>query len=72
MFYNDMDAQYKILEIVPSVSDAEVKEAYRRMAIKYHPDKIGHLGIAVKQVAQEKFKKVQDAYDEIKLKRGFK
>lgn len=72
MFYNDMDAQYKILEIVPSASDAEVKEAYRRMAIKYHPDKIGHLGLAVRQVAQEKFEKVQQAYDEIKLKRGFK
>jgi len=72
MFYNEMDSFYKILDTVPSASDGEIKEAYRKMAVKYHPDKIAHLGLAVKQIAQEKFQKVQQAYDEIKSKRGFK
>lgn len=72
MFHNEMDAHYKILEILPSVSDQEVKEAYRKMAIKYHPDKVAHLGDAVLKNANAKFLKVQQAYEAIKEKRGFK
>jgi DnaJ like chaperone protein len=72
MFYHEMDAFYKILEVLPSASDITIKEAYHKMAIKYHPDKVGHLGDAVKIAAKEKFQKVQYAYDTIKSKRGFK
>ncbi len=70
MFVSDTDAAYKILEIEPTATDDEIKKAYRRMAMKYHPDKVSHLGEDFKKVAHEKFRKVQNAYDQIKKKRG--
>lgn len=70
MFVSQTDASYKILEIEPTVTDEEVKKAYRRMAMKYHPDKVSHLGEDFKKVAHEKFRKVQEAYDQIKKQRG--
>jgi len=70
MFVKDHDASYKILEISKDASDEEVKKAYRRMAVKYHPDKVAHLGEDVQKAAKEKFQKVVDAYDNIKKERG--
>jgi len=70
MFVSQTDASYKILEIEPTSSDEDVKKAYRRMAMKYHPDKVSHLGDDFRKVAQEKFRKVQNAYDQIKKERG--
>lgn len=70
MFISASDAAYKILEIDPGASNEEVKKAYRRMAMKYHPDKVSHLGEDFKKVAQEKFRKVKNAYDNIKKERG--
>ena len=40
MFYKDTRSAYDVLEISPDASDAEVKAAYRRMAMKNHPDKV--------------------------------
>jgi len=71
MFVSQTDASYKILEIEPTVTDEEVKKAYRSMAMKYHPDKVSHLGEDFKKVAHEKFQKVQNAYDQIRKERGF-
>ncbi len=70
MFFKSVDAAYKILEIDTNVSDAEVKKAYRKMAKKYHPDRVAHLGDAMQEEANEKFKKVQEAYDSICKERG--
>ena len=70
MFVSQTDASYKILEIEPTSSDEDVKKAFRRMAMKYHPDKVSHLGEDFKKVAHEKFRKVQEAYDQIKKERG--
>ena len=70
MFYEDTDAAYRILEIDASASDDEVKKAYRRMANKYHPDKVTYLGEDIRKAAGEKFRKVKDAYDTIKKDRG--
>lgn len=72
MFVSQTDSSYKILEIEPTTSDEDVKKAYRRMAMKYHPDKVSHLGEDFKKVAHEKFRKVQEAYDQIKKERGLK
>ncbi|MFZ5941076.1 MAG: TerB family tellurite resistance protein [Bacteroidota bacterium] len=72
MFTGRSDAAYRILEIEPTATDDEVKKAYREMAKKYHPDKVGYLGDDFKKVAHEKFQKVQDAYDKICKERGIK
>jgi DnaJ like chaperone protein len=71
MFYNEIDSAYKILEIDKSVSDAEVKKAYRKMAKKYHPDKVQHLGEEHMKGAKEKFQQVQNAYEKLEKERGF-
>ena len=70
MFVKHGDAAYKILEIEKSANDDEVKKAYRRMAMRYHPDKVHHLGAEFQKDAQEKFKKINEAYEEIKKERG--
>lgn len=72
MFYNEINAYYKILEISPSARDYEVKEAYHFMAKKYHPDKLEHLGEGVKNAATQKFLKVKEAYENIRTERGFR
>lgn len=70
MFIPGTDSAYKILEIDPEASDDEVKTAYRKMAMKYHPDKVSHLGDDFKKTAEEKFKKVNEAYNKIKKERN--
>ena len=72
MHYKDSESAYKILEIEPSAADDEVKKAHRKMAMKYHPDKLRGLGEQHEKSAQEKFIKVQDAYEQIKKERGMK
>ena len=71
MYFRDVDGDYKILEIEPSATNEEVKKAYRKMAVKFHPDKVLDLGEDVQKAAKEKFQKVQEAYDHIKKQRGF-
>lgn len=70
MFVPDTDSAYKILEIEPDASDDEIKKAYRRMAMKYHPDRVSHLGDDFKKAADEKFKRVKEAYETIKKQRN--
>lgn len=70
MFVPETDSSYKILEIERTASDEEVKKAYRRMAMKYHPDKVSHLGEEFRKSADEKFKKVNEAYEKIKKERN--
>lgn len=71
MFLKSADSAYKILEIEKTASDSEIKKAYRTMAKKYHPDKVQHMDEAYKQGAEEKFRKVQEAYEQLQQERGF-
>ena len=64
------DSNYRILEITPDATDEEVKKAYRRLAIKYHPDKVATLGEDVQKAAEEKFKAIAQAYEAICKERG--
>ena len=68
--HSDTTWAYTALEIEPSASDDEVKKAYRRMAMKYHPDKVANAGEAVRQQATEKFRAINEAYEHIKSLRG--
>lgn len=69
MFIPETDSAYKILEIEPSATNEELKKAYRKIALKYHPDKVSHLGEDFRKTADEKFKKVNEAYEKIKKER---
>jgi len=60
---------YEILEVERTASEADVKKAYRRMAMKFHPDKVHHLGPEYQKDAQEKFRKINEAYEEIRKAR---
>jgi len=70
MFYKSAESAYKILEVDPLVSDEDLKKAYRKMAIRFHPDKVAHLGEEFQASAKVKFQKVNEAYDQIKKERG--
>jgi len=70
MFYHSSDSAYPILEISSFASNEEVKQAYRKMAMKYHPDKVATLGPDVQKAASEKFRNIQQAYETIKKERG--
>ena len=64
------DSNYRILEITPEATNDEVKKAYRKMAVKYHPDKVATLGEDVQKAAEEKFKAISQAYEAICKERG--
>jgi len=70
MFVPSDDAYYKILEIEATATNEEVKKAYRKMARKFHPDMVSHLGEDFREVANEKFRKVNEAYEKIKKSRN--
>ena len=72
MFIEDSRSSYTILEIKSSAKDNEVKRAYRKMANKYHPDKVAYLGEDLRKLAEEKFKAVNNAYQTIKKERDMK
>jgi len=57
---------YKVLEISPGASPAEIHKAYRRLAAQYHPDKVAHLGDDLRVLAEKKFKAIQAAYDALR------
>jgi DnaJ like chaperone protein len=67
----DRDWAYKTLEIETTATNDEIKKAYRRMAMKYHPDKVNELGDDVKKAATEKFRSVNEAYESLKKQKSF-
>jgi DnaJ like chaperone protein len=70
MFIEDNDWAYKVLEIEKSASADEIKKAYRKMALKYHPDKVAYLGEEIHKTANDKFQKVNEAYEKVKKEKG--
>jgi DnaJ like chaperone protein len=70
LFTDNLEAAYAVLETDPSATDEEVKKAYRKMAVKYHPDKVSYLGDEIKAQANEKFQQLNQAYEKIKKARG--
>jgi len=60
---------YTVLGIQHGASSKEVREAYRQLANKYHPDKVLHLGDEFRELAETRFKEIQAAYQELKVKK---
>lgn len=60
----DMAAQYyAVLGLESGANDDDIKQAYRKLSMKYHPDKVRHLGDEFRGVAEEKMKEINVAYD---------
>ena len=57
---------YQILSVDRDASQEEIKKAYLQLANQYHPDKVTHLGKEFRELAEIKFKKIQQAYDELR------
>ena len=70
MFVPKTDWAFDILEIQNQATNEEIKKSYRKMALKYHPDKVGYLGEDVQKAANEKFQKLNEAYQVICKERG--
>lgn len=70
MFFKSAESAYKILEIQKDATNDEVKKAFRTMAKKYHPDKLMDMDEAYRKGAEDKFRKVQEAYETIQKERG--
>jgi len=62
---------FEVLGVSPTADAQEVKSAYRKLAMKYHPDKVAHLGEDFKELAHKKFLEIQKAYDNINSSRGW-
>lgn len=69
---DSLEDAYKVLEIDPSATDDEVRAAYRRMALKHHPDKVASLGEDILKAANEKFQRINEAKERIFKARGMK
>lgn len=71
MFKHNIQADYEVLGVEEAATDEEVKKAYRKLAVRYHPDKVASMGEEYQKGAKEKFQRVQEAYDNVKKARGF-
>ena len=67
-----MSDAYKVLEIEPSATDEEVRKAFRKLALKHHPDRVATLGEDVRRAAEEKFQQINNAKERIYKARGMK
>lgn len=63
---------YSVLGIASTATDDEVRRAYRRLAMKYHPDRVEGLGEEVRKNAEAQIKVINAAYEQIKAARGIK
>lgn len=57
---------YAVLGIERNASKEEIKTAYKKLVNKYHPDKVQHLGEEFRQLAEKRFKEIQEAYQRLK------
>lgn len=56
---------YEILDLPPNATKEAIKEAYRKLANQYHPDKVAHLGKEFQDLAERRFKEIQEAYEKL-------
>ena len=63
-----MNNPYSVLGVSPNATDEEIKQAYRELARKYHPDKYRDSDLA--DLAGEKMKEINAAYEEIQKQRS--
>jgi len=64
------DRYYEVLGLKPGATPEEIKSAYRKLSMQYHPDKVAHLGEEFRKVAEEKMKEINEAYQYLKKRSG--
>ena len=69
---SSLNEAYKVLEVEPTATNDEVRAAYRRLALKHHPDRVATLGEDIKKAAEEKFQSINNAKEQIYKARGMK
>lgn len=69
---DSLDEAYKVLEVAPTATDEEVRAAYRRLALKHHPDKVAALGEDIRKAAEVKFQQINAAKERVYKARGMK
>tara|TARA_B100001287_G_scaffold243068_1_gene218885 strand:- start:1220 stop:1921 length:702 start_codon:yes stop_codon:yes gene_type:complete len=60
-----IDTYYKILEVDKNSSTDEIKKSYRKLVMKYHPDKLQGVSEDIVKLANEKFLSIQQAYEKV-------
>jgi hypothetical protein len=68
--FSSEDHYYQVLGITRVVSKDELKNAYRNLITKYHPDKVSHLGEEFIRIAEKRSKEINKAYEFLKTKHG--
>ena len=66
--FSESKDPYVVLGVKRNASPEDIKSAYKRLANKYHPDKVLHLGDEFRELAERRFKEIQMAYQELKPK----
>lgn len=67
---SNIEDAYKVLSLSSTATDDEVKVAYRKMALKHHPDRVASLGEDIRKAAEKKFQDINDAKERIFKARG--
>ena len=70
-FVRESGRAWEILGVDRDAGIEVIKAAYRQLALQNHPDRVANLGPEFVKVAEEKFKAVQEAYEEIRREKGF-
>ena len=69
---NSLEDSYKTLGLTRHATNEEVRSAYRKMALQYHPDRVSTLGEDVREAAKRKFQQINEAKERIYKERGLK
>ena len=69
---SSLEDAYRVLGISSDATDSEVRQAYKRMALENHPDRVATLGDDVRRAAEKKFKEINEAKERIYRARNMK
>lgn len=69
---DSLEAAYQVLEVEPTATNEEIRAAYRKLALKHHPDRVASLGEDIRKAAEKKFQQINNAKERIYQARGIK
>jgi DnaJ like chaperone protein len=70
-FVRQPSRAYAILGVSPEAANQEITRSYRKLIMENHPDRVSGLGPEFTRIAEERFKTIQEAYEEIRRERSF-